>query len=116
MHSVAKQGRQQHQMDWRHHASLALRVLAGIGGGFACTVALVSVSARLLVQLIGLASHEAVLIACMLGFVIYLGLLLWAFVEPRLWRLCLLLLLGIASDLALQLGPPASLPLITGAG
>ena len=45
-----------------------------------------------------------------------LGLLLWAFVEPRLWRLCLLLLLGSASDLALQLGPQASLPLIVGAG
>ena len=103
-------------MDWRHHASLALRVLAGIGGGFACTVALASASARLLVQLIGLAGHEAVLIACMLGCVICLGLLLWAFVEPRLWRLCLLLLLGIASDLALQFGPLAARPLVAGAG
>lgn len=62
-----------------------------------------------------MAGHEAVLIACMLGFVVYLGLLIWAFAEPRLWRLCLLLLLGIAGNLALQFGLMTSLPRIAGA-
>jgi len=52
---------------------------------------------------------EAVVLMAMLGFVIYLLVLLWAFAEPRLLRLWLMLaVLPVASHiLAIGLGPGA---------
>lgn len=55
-----------------------LRVLGGVAGAYALTAALVALLSAAL-PLTGLARSEAVVLAAMLGFVIYLLLLLWAF-------------------------------------
>lgn len=50
---------------------------------------------------LGMARSEAVVLSAMLGFLIYLALLIWAFAEPRLWRIALLLIGGaLATQLA----------------
>ncbi|NKQ09653.1 hypothetical protein [Pseudomonas sp. SST3] len=92
---------------WPRQASLLLRVVAAVGGGYACTVALSSTAAQLLTLLGGMARSEAVILAAMLGFILYLVLLLWSFTEPRLWRVWALLLAGTAIGLGLrhQLAP-----------
>lgn len=89
---------------WSRRGSLVLRVIAAIGGGYACTVALASAGAQLLVLLGGMARSEAVILVAMLGFVLYLALLLWGFTEPKVWRIWALLSAGIAMGLALQYG------------
>jgi len=80
---------------WSRRGSLALRVVAAIGGGYACTVALASASAQLLVLYGSIARSEAVILSAMLGFILYLVLLIWSFSEPRVWRVWALLLTGI---------------------
>ena len=79
-----------------------MRVVAAIGGGYACTVALSSAGAQLLVVLGGMARSEAVILTAMLGFILYLALLLWSFSEPRLWRIWALLVAGVAIGLVVQ--------------
>ena len=66
--------------------AVALRVLGAIAGGYAFTAALVALLAAAL-PLLGLARSEAVVSAAMLGFVIYLLVLLWAFSVRSLARL-----------------------------
>lgn len=87
---------------WTRRSSLVLRVVAAIGGGYACTVALASAGAHLLVLAGGMARSEAVILTAMLSFILYLTLLLWSFAEPRLWRVWALPLAGIAIGLALR--------------
>ncbi len=67
---------------WR----VALRVAGGLGGGYAFTAALVSLLSAAL-TLAGQARSEAVVLAAMLGFVVYLLVLLWAFSMRSLLRL-----------------------------
>ncbi|MEM6647235.1 MAG: hypothetical protein AAF730_13385 [Bacteroidota bacterium] len=62
------------------------RVLLAVVGGYLLTEAVVSLLAALLATL-GMVRTEAVVLSMMLGFVIYLLLLLWAFAEQRLVRL-----------------------------
>lgn len=88
----------------------ATRAAVAVAGGYALTavgvVALAAVLARC-----GMAASEAVVTAGMLGFMAYLGVLLWALACPSLLRLgCVLsgwtvlfALLGWMADL----GPPA---------
>lgn len=66
-------------------AAVTLRVVGAIGGGFAFTTAAVALAAVVLPLAFGMARGEAVLLSTMLGFVLYLVLLLWAFAERRLW-------------------------------
>ena len=87
---------------WLRRGSLALRVVAAIGGGYACTVALGSAGAQLLVVLGGMARSEAVILTALLGFILYLVLLLWSFSEPRVWRIWALLVAGVAISLLVQ--------------
>jgi len=87
---------------WADRASLTLRLVAAIGGGYVGTVALASAGALLLVRLGGMPRSEAVTLAAMLGFILYLVLLLWAISEPRLWRVWAFLLSTIGTGLALQ--------------
>ncbi len=57
---------------------IVLRLIAALPGGYAFTAALVALLAAAL-PLLGLARSEAVVSAAMLGFVLYLLVLLWAF-------------------------------------
>ncbi|MEM1096270.1 MAG: iron uptake protein [Bacteroidota bacterium] len=62
------------------------RVLLAVVGGYLLTEAVVSLLAAMLAA-VGMVRSEAVVLSMMLGFVIYLLLLLWAFAERRLLRL-----------------------------
>ncbi|RUP30278.1 MAG: iron transporter [Curvibacter sp.] len=76
------------------------RVLGALPGSYllsACSMGLLS---RLLV-LGGLPRSEAVVATAMLGFLVFLGLLLWAFSVRRLRRLWATLLLSSAACLGL---------------
>lgn len=57
---------------------LLLRVVAIVGGGYACTALVVTVGASLL-SWQAMARSEAVVLMAMLGFPLYLALLLWGF-------------------------------------
>lgn len=66
---------------------VGLRVLGAVFGGYALTALSVAWAAVALARL-GLARSDAVVLAAMLGFVVYLALLLWAFSVrsvARLW-------------------------------
>jgi hypothetical protein len=77
---------------------LVLRLVAAIGGGYAVAAGLAALAAVVLPAATALPRSEAVVLASMLAFLIYLALLIWAFAEPRLARLCLILAAaGIAS-------------------
>lgn len=65
---------------------MCLRVIAAISGGYALTAVAVAVSGGLL-SLLGMARSDAVVLSAMLGFGLYLALLLWAFTERSLARL-----------------------------
>ena len=91
-----------HQGGWSRRGNLALRVIAAIAGGYACTVALASAGAQLLVLYGGMARSEAVILTAMLGFILYLALLIWSFSEPRVWRVWAILLMGILIGSALS--------------
>ena len=66
------------------------RVLLAVGGGYALRAVIVMLMGWLLAAL-GMARSEAVTLSMMLGFVLYLVVLIWAFAERRLLRLWLVL-------------------------
>lgn len=66
---------------------LVCRVVLVIVGGYAAAAGFVA-GAAVMLPVLGMARSEAVTLASMLGFIVYLGLLLWGFAERRLWRLC----------------------------
>lgn len=70
---------------------IILRLLAAIGGGYAVAAGLAALTAVILFVTGGLPRSEAVILASMLAFLIYLVLLIWAFAERSLTRLCLML-------------------------
>ena len=84
---------------------ISLRLLAVIGGGYIASSALVAGLARAL-PLLGLARSEGVLLASMLGFVIYLLVLILGFARRSLMRFVveLLLMTGIGLLLAFYAG------------
>lgn len=102
MAAAAKRDTQTQDGPWSRRGSLALRVVAAIGGGYACTVALASAGAHLLVRYGSMARSEAVILTAMLSFILYLVLLIWSFSEPRLSRVWALLLTGIVIGGALR--------------
>jgi hypothetical protein len=71
--------------------AVAIRLLAAIGGGYAVAAGLASLGALGLSAASLLSRSEAVVLASMLAFPIYLALLVWGFAERRLGRLCLML-------------------------
>jgi len=87
---------------WRRRIAIAARLTAAFGGGYVCTAALVGSGALLLTLLGGLPRSEAVTLSAMLGFVLYLLLLIWSFTEPKLWRVCALPLAGVLLGTALN--------------
>ena len=84
---------------------ISLRLLVVIGGGYIGSSALVAGLARGL-PLLGFARSEGVVLASMLGFVIYLLVLILGFARRRLMRFVvdLLLMTGIGLLLAAYTG------------
>jgi hypothetical protein len=73
-----------------------LRLLGAVFGGYALT-ALTVASAGAVMARLGMARSEAVVLAAMLGFVVYLTLLLWAFSVRNVARLWVALAAGGAA-------------------
>ena len=73
--------------------AVAARVVLAVGGGYALAAGLVALLAAGL-PWTGMGRAEAAVLAGMLGILLYLGLLLWAFAERRLPRLAAAALLG----------------------
>ena len=75
---------------------IVLRVLGAVVGGYALTALAVAALGAVMAQL-AMARAEAVTLAAMLGFVIYLALLLWGFSVKSVTRLWLILMGGAAA-------------------
>jgi hypothetical protein len=86
---------------------LWLRLVVAVPLGYGLTVATVIVLSAVANRL-GMARGDAVVVMSMLGFVIYLVWVLWAFAEPSLIRLYSVLTLGVgvswAVTMTLRLG------------
>ncbi|MBY0325055.1 MAG: hypothetical protein K2X72_40505 [Reyranella sp.] len=70
---------------------MIVRLIAAIGGGYAVSAGLAALAARVLPATTTMPPREAVVLASMLAFLVYLGLLIWGFAEPSLVRLCFIL-------------------------
>jgi hypothetical protein len=90
---------------------VVLRVALAFLGGYAFSAGLVAALAALCVWC-GLAAAEAAVLSGMLGFLIYLGVLLWAFATPRPRRAALLVLAGAACSHGLALALHSARPLL----
>jgi hypothetical protein len=77
---------------------IIVRLVAAIGGGYAVSAGLAALAAVALPATTAMPRSEAVVLASMLAFLVYLGVLIWGFAEPRLLRLCVILVaVGIVS-------------------
>lgn len=74
-----------------------VRVLSAAVGGYFLTAAAVPLAAAGLAASGAMPRSEAVVLSAMVGFVAYLVLLLWAFAEQRLWRVCAVMVGGAAA-------------------
>jgi hypothetical protein len=63
---------------------LVIRVLLGIGGGYAASAAVSAALAVVLCRVAGFDRGESTVLCAMLGFAFYLFALLWAFTTPKL--------------------------------
>lgn len=77
-------------------ARIVLHLLGVVAGGYAVTALAVAALGALMARL-GMARSEAVTLAAMLGFVVYLVLLLWGFSVTSVTRLWLALAGGAAA-------------------
>lgn len=93
MQSASERRAQQPQQ--QRALARAMRLLGAIGGGYALSSLTVAASGVILARW-GMARSEAVVLASMLGFVLYLMLLLWACCVRSLARLWLILAGGMA--------------------
>ncbi|WP_439638993.1 hypothetical protein [Nevskia sp.] len=81
---------------WQPALAVGVRVLLAVVGGYAFTAAAVMLGGGVLAASGLFSRSDAVVLAALLGFPLYLGLLLWAFAERRLARLALVLAGGSA--------------------
>lgn len=91
---------------------IILRLIAVIGGGYAVSAGLAAFAAVGLPMATALPRSEAVVLASMLAFLVYLALLIWGFAERRLGRLYAVLAVTAAASWGGALGlarliPPA---------
>ncbi len=91
---------------------ILLRLIAAIGGGYLVSAGLAAFAAVGLPMATSLPRSEAVVLASMLAFLIYLALLIWGFAERRLSRLYAVLAATAAASWGGALGlarliPPA---------
>lgn len=77
-----------------------LRLLGAVFGGYALTALTVATAGAVMARL-GMARSEAVVLAAMLGFAVYLTLLLWAFSVRNITRLWMAMAAGAATMAAL---------------
>jgi hypothetical protein len=88
---------------------ITTRTLLAILGGYAFSAATSAALAVALARLAGMDRSEAVLLAAMLAFVVYLVVLLWAFTAPRLGRVAVVLVGGaLACQAVIRLLAPAA--------
>lgn len=87
-----------HGAGWR-----TLWLLAAVPGGYAFSAAWVSATAAVLARA-GLARVDAVVLPSMLGFLFFLGFVVWAFAQRSLARLWAVTAGGTALCLALAAG------------
>lgn len=87
-------------MDRKLPFDLVLRLLGAVFGGYALTALTIAAAAAVMARL-GMARSEAVVLAAMLGFVVYLALLLWAFSVRSVARLWVALAAGTTAMAAL---------------
>ena len=78
-----------------------VRTALAIVGGYVGTSAIIAALAMIAVAIVGMERSEAATLGSMLGFVIYLGLMIWSFAEPALIRMTLSL--GAVTALSLAL-------------
>lgn len=78
--------------------AIAVRVVAAVAGGYAVASGLAALAAVALPAARLMARSEAVVLASMLAFPVYLALLIWAFADRRLGRLCLALAVAGAAS------------------
>ena len=71
--------------------SVLVRLVAAIGGGYAVAAGLAALAAVALPAAGLMVRSEAVVLVSMLAFLVYLALLIWAFADRRLARLCLVM-------------------------
>ncbi|MEM8766628.1 MAG: hypothetical protein AAGE43_04240 [Pseudomonadota bacterium] len=81
--------------------AIALRCLIVIFGGYALTSGLVALSGQALHEL-GLPLGESVLLVTMLGFLLYLAIIIWGFADPRLPRVVLFIGVGSLASIGLS--------------
>ncbi|MBR0858469.1 hypothetical protein [Bradyrhizobium liaoningense] len=77
------------------------RTALAIVGGYVGTSAIIAALAMIAVAMVGMERSEAATLGAMLGFVIYLGVMIWSFAEPALIRVTLWL--GAVTALSLTL-------------
>ena len=80
-----------------------LRLVVAVGGGYGLCASWVTLLSVALPRMTGLAQSEAVVLSAMLGYELYLCVLLWAFSVRRVRQLCALLLGGTVLALGLTL-------------
>jgi cytochrome bd-type quinol oxidase subunit 2 len=85
-------------------AFIALRLAIAVFGGYALSASIVTFSALALSSTSLLPRSEAVVLASMLGFVIYLCVVIWALAERRVARLGLTIALATAALVAAAYG------------
>jgi hypothetical protein len=77
------------------------RTALALVGGYLGTSAIIAALAMIAVAMVGMERSEAATLGSMLGFVIYLGVMIWSFAEPALIRITLWL--GAVTALSLTL-------------
>jgi hypothetical protein len=75
----------------RKVATIVIRLLAAVGGGYAVAAGIAAFGAVGLSAASLLPRSEAVVLTSMLAFLVYLALLIWAFAERHVGRLCAIL-------------------------
>jgi hypothetical protein len=80
---------------------IVIRVATATLGGYVVASGFVALVAVGLPAVTRMARSEAVVLASMLGFIIYLALLIWGFASPRLSRLALAFTLLAVTSFAL---------------
>jgi hypothetical protein len=88
-------------------AAIVLRVVGAVFGGYAFSASSVALAMVILPLAFGLTRSESVILVPLVGFVLYLVVLLWAFSERRLQKVWGVLLSGtaICCGLLLWLSP-----------
>ena len=81
---------------------VSARIVLIVVGGYAASAGFVAALSALL-PIFGLARSEAVTLSSMLGFILYVALVLWGFAAHRSWRFLATLVLLIGGGLVIFL-------------